>query len=537
MEQKKNEKDVLVVRDKQTGEIGVVTGLNSDGTPKTTPAKGANHKDFLLFDKNSNPVDSFMDNFFRQCKEPTRFGFYRVAADNVSEVIDVFKDLLKDPKNNADLLAAYRIDTSKYEQQIQTVSPKNDSAVNDLDPFWQAIEDHWTSEKKQLQPEAKQVEEQQTKSEEEKIAPIDERRIDWGKLEELYGVNRQSLEESGDLEKMLNYGKSDMVAIVPNIGGERLEMDARLSFKEMPDGSFSLVPQTIRQEPKLDGEFMGHTFSEEDKANLKKSGNMGRVVDLVDKDTGEVIPAFISLDRKTNQIEAVAVKDVPIPTKIGKTELSDHEISELRAGRAIPNKEIVLSESRKFTATLQVNVERGGVEFVPRQEKQRQERKQRNSNQNTQKRQNQKPQDDGEQKSKNYNFQWVDEQGHIRAPKTMGGVELSVEQQKDFTVGKAILVKDMKRDGKGEPFTAYVRYNHEAGKPHYFKNNPDVSQAKEVTPASESRTQVAVNSEGKTNEATKDVKQPLKQGQTQPKPEQRRESEQRKQNKPRRMGM
>ena len=138
MEQKKNEKDVLVVRDKQTGEIGVVTGLNSDGTPKTTPAKGANHKDFLLFDKNSNPVDSFMDNFFRQCKEPTRFGFYRVAADNVSEVIDVFKDLLKDPKNNADLLAAYRIDTSKYEQQIQTVSPKNDSAVNDLDPFWQA---------------------------------------------------------------------------------------------------------------------------------------------------------------------------------------------------------------------------------------------------------------------------------------------------------------------------------------------------------------------------------------------------------------
>lgn len=509
MEQKKNEKDVLVVRDEQTGEIGVVTGLNSDGTPKTTPAKGANHKDFLQFDKNSNPVDSFMDNFFRQCKEPTRFGFYRVAADNVSEVIDVFKDLLKDPKTNADLLAPHRIDTEKYDKQMKQVE-------------------------QEVSP---QKEEEPKKSEKEEFAPIDESRIDWTKLEEMYGVSRQSLEESGDLAKMLNYGKSDMIAIAPNIGGERLEMDARLSFKEMPDGSIALMPQTIRQEPKLDAQFMGHTFTEEDKANLKKSGNMGRVVDLVDKNTGEVIPAFISLDRKTNQIEAIAVKDVPIPTKIGKTELSDHEISELRAGRAIPNKEIVLSESRKFTATLQVNVERGGVEFVPRQEKQRQERKQRNSNQNTQKPQNQKPQGDGEQKPKNYNFQWVDEQGNIRAPKTMGGVELSIEQQKNFTEGKAILVKDMKRDGKGEPFTAYVRYNHEAGKPHYFKNNPDVSQSKEVTPTSESRTQVAVNSEGKTNEATKDVKQPLKQGQTQPKPEQRRESEQRKQNKPRRMGM
>ena len=509
MEQKKNEKDVLVVRDEQTGEIGVVTGLNNDGTPKTTPAKGANHKDFLQFDKNSNPVDSFLDNFFRQCKEPTRFGFYRVAADNIGELIDVFKDLLKDPKANADLLAPHRIDTEKYEKQTEQVE-------------------------QEVSP---QKEEEQQKSEKEEFAPIDESRIDWNKIEELYGVNRQVLEDSGDLEKMLNYGKSDMVAIAPNIGGERLEMDARLSFKEMPDGSIALMPQTIRQEPKLDGEFMGHTFSEEDKANLKKSGNMGRVVDLADKNTGEVIPAFISLDRKTNQIEAVAVKDVPIPTKIGKTELSCHEMSELRAGRAIPNKEIVLSERRKFTATLQVNVERGGVEFVPRQEKQRQERKQRNSNQNTQKPQNQKPQGDGEHKPKNYNFQWVDEQGHIRAPKTMGGVELSIEQQKNFTEGKAILVKDMKRDGKGEPFTAYVRYNHEAGKPHYFKNNPDVSQTKEITPASESRTQVAVNSEGKTNEATKDVKQPLKQGQTQPKPEQRRESEQRKQNKPRRMGM
>ena len=28
-----------------------------DGTPKTTAASGANQKDFLLFDKNSNPLD------------------------------------------------------------------------------------------------------------------------------------------------------------------------------------------------------------------------------------------------------------------------------------------------------------------------------------------------------------------------------------------------------------------------------------------------------------------------------------------------
>ena len=153
------------------------------------------------------------------------------------------------------------------------------------------------------------------------------------------------------------------------------------------------------------------------------------------------------------------------------------------------------------------------MKFERRKEKQRQERKQRNTNQNTQKQQNQKPQGDGEHKPKNYNFQWVDEQGHIRAPKTMGGVELSIEQQKNFTEGKAILVKDMKRGGKGEPFTAYVRYNHEEGKPNYFKNNPNVAQTKEITPASETLTQVPVNSEGKTMTPPKHVTHHIKQEQ------------------------
>lgn len=46
----------------------------------------------------------------------------------------------------------------------------------------------------------------------------------------------------------------------------------------------------------------------------------------------------------------------------------------------------------------------------------------------------------------------------------------------------------------------------------FLKWNPDKSQAKEVTPDNASRTQVAVNSEGKTNEATKHVKEPAQAG-------------------------
>lgn len=548
----KNEKDVLIVRDEKTGEISVVAGLKSDGTPKTTAATEANKGNFLQFDKNSNVLESFLENFYRQCKEPKRFGFYRVAADTVEQVIDVFKELLKDPEANKDLLAPHRVDTEKYEQQAPTVPeeikpvPSESNEFNDLDPFWQSVEDHWFPDEKESekQEQAQKEEHQQEQTQDgqsaqenpdEKKHLIDESRIDWADMKEVYGIDRAGLEASGDLEKMLGYGKSGLVTVAPYINGERFELEARLSFKELPDGSIGLVPHAIRKEPKLDQEFMGHTFTPEDKENLKKTGNMGRTVELVDKETGEIIPSYISIDRQTNEITFLPVKDAPTMTGIGQTRFTEHEIGELRAGRAIPNKEIVLSEKRKFTATLQINVERRGVEFVPKQNGQNQ--RQRNG-QTAQQSPKPRPsvqtttaqtatgqtsaQPEGGQKPKVYKFQWLDENGNIRAPKTMGGVLLTPEQQKSFTEGKAILVKDMKRDGKGEPYTAYVKYDFEAGKPKYFRASPDVSQAKVVAPASESRTQVAVNTDGKTNEATKNVREPLRQGQTQPTGGQRR---------------
>ena len=73
MAKKSDEKDVLIVRDEKTGEISVVAGLNADGSPKRTPARLDNAKDFLLFDKHGDMLDNFFKNFFRQCKEPSRF--------------------------------------------------------------------------------------------------------------------------------------------------------------------------------------------------------------------------------------------------------------------------------------------------------------------------------------------------------------------------------------------------------------------------------------------------------------------------------
>ena len=74
------------------------------------------------------------------------------------------------------------------------------------------------------------------------------------------------------------------------------------------------------------------------------------------------------------------------------------------------------------------------------------------------------------------------------------------------------------KDKKGQEFNAYIKVNDEKGKLDFYKWNPDKAQAKgaEVIPDNKSKTQVAVNSEGKTNEATKDVKEPLAKEQVKP---------------------
>ena len=61
----------------------------------------------------------------------------------------------------------------------------------------------------------------------------------------------------------------------------------------------------------------------------------------------------------------------------------------------------------------------------------------------------------------------------------------------------------------------YLKFSPEKGRPLTYANDPD--KAVSQKPASESQTQVAVNNDGKTNEQTKGVKEPLQQGQTAPK--------------------
>ena len=186
---------------------------------------------------------------------------------------------------------------------------------------------------------------------------------------------------------------------------------------------------------------------------------------------------------------ALRADRVNIPKEIKGVTLSDAQYKDLVEGKAVKVEGMTAKSGKTFDATLQVNAERKGVEFIFDDRQGLKERQQ-------------------------YSLQ----QG---APHKLCVLELSEKQREALDSGRTLYLKNMV-DKAGNKFNAYVRMDKEHNRPRFYKWNPDEKQEtgkeKVVAVAEEHKTQVAVNNHGKINEATKNVKEPLKTGQSQPMP-------------------
>ena len=477
MAQDLNQEEVLIARNNETGKVGAVTGLNKDGTPKMTDVKSAKLSDLVKFSKGQNPMEAFFSNFLRQCKNPSTFGFFKVPADRFDSVGRAMAEFMQEPEKNAEILKDFKVEVPRQAQKQEEAPQQKAETPQQTTPETQSpVGDN----------EQKEV----------KHTAIDESKINWDSLKEKWGIDRAELEKSGDLKEMLYNRKSKLVTVTPTFGGEKFPIDARLSFRTDADGNVKVVPHFIHKEPKLDQEFEGYKFTKEDKAALKETGNLGKVVELTDKNTGEKIPSYVSIDRLTNEIVSVPVKSVYIKDTIGQTKLTTAEIMELKQGKALPPKQISDKSGKTYNVVLQVSADRKGVEFVP----------------GGARRQSQEQtagygQQQGQERSS-----WLTKDGLIKPISKWAGVPMTPEQQEAYKKGDVVEMKNM-TDKKGQPCTVYLQFNPEKQRPVTSFNDPRVKVAEE------SRTQKAVNNDGLTNEATKYVAEPLQKYQTAPKNE------------------
>lgn len=461
--------DILLVFDKEKKTINAVKGIDENGELQTVPPKQEHNNDFLKVDKQGNALENFLKNFFNQLKDPTRFSFFKVAPEDTERTVKIIQENIKNPTPAADEM----LDKIRIEPKDLKVENPKESIIQEQKPDTNKYF-------------------------------IDPNKINWGDLKNL-GITKEQLEKSKALEPMLRgYKSPSTFPIEANFGSMVMKTDARLSFRPDSEGNVVLAIHGIRKEPELDRPFFGHQFTDEDKKNLRETGNMGRIVDVKNYRTGELVPSFISIDKQTNELVSMKASSLKLPDEIKGVKLDEKQKAALMEGKAVFLENMISAKNKPFSAFVQVNAEKRSLEFIFSEKEQKQTQQQ------------------GQQ-------QRNDQPEGVRIPKSLAGVELSDKQQADLRADKTIYVKGLK-DKEGQEYNAYVKVNHEKGKLDFYKFNPDKAKekAKEITPANEHKTQVAVNSEGKTNEATKHTKESLKPGQATPTGEQKKKREEKK---------
>ena len=463
MESNSNDNYVLILEDrtevkneKEAGKLSVISGIDDKGNLKTTEAIAANQAAFLKFNNKDGLLKNFMSNFLRQFNDPSRFGLYKVLANNVEQGVDNLRTMLQSREK------------PESKQQLTEIGVSFDDYL----------------------PKKKNA------------TVIDESKIDWKQLDNL-GLTRERLEQSGELEKMLSWQKSNLVTIAVPIGDTTIYTEARLAFRTDDSGNVGLAIHPLRKEPQLDFPYMGYKFSPEEKEQLLATGNLGKTIEVTPKN-GNPFSAYVSIDPQTNEIVALRADRVAIPKEIKGVTLSDAQYKDLVEGKAVKVEGMTAKSGKSFDATLQVNAEKKGIEFIF----------------------------DGKQGLKERQ-QHTQQQG---APHKLCGLKLREKQREALDSGRTLYLKNMV-DKQGQSFNAYVRMDKEQNRPRFYKWNPDKKQEtgkeKVVAVAEEHKTQIAVNNQGKTNEATKNVNEPLKSGQTQPTAAQKQKQDENKQKKSR----
>lgn len=429
--------ELMLVHNKNDPKAGgrAVSGIDGQGKVKTVPADERNENSFLKFDKNSSILENFIKNFWSQLKNPTHFRLIRMTVHDYKMNKQAIRDLAEGKQTDAvkEFLKRYEIRPKENRKEQNVNQEKTETMAKKKQQQPQQPQE--PLQQSEVQQAAQGAQPQVPQAEQQPQAPryrYNEDMIDWNALEKI-GVSKASLEQEGLLDSMLKgYKTNKLVPLTLTLDAATIRMDARLSLIPMQNGQVGLGVHGIRKEPQLERPYFGHIFTEEDKKNLRESGNMGRVAEL-NLRGGTTEPCLISIDKNTNELVAVRQEHVYVQDEVRGVKLSPDEIQTLKNGGQVFVDGMISNKGKEFSATLQYSAERRGLEFIF-------------------------PKDQA------FNQQ------------SLGGVQLSPTQLKMLSEGHTILVEDMKRRNSDEVFSSFVTLDKVTGRPNYTRHNPETGE-------------------------------------------------------------
>lgn len=429
--------ELMLVHNKNDPKAGVraVSEIDGQGKVKTVPADERNENSFLKFDKNSSILENFIKNFWSQLKNPTHFRLIRMTVHDYKMNKQAIRDLAEGKQTDAvkEFLKRYEIRPKENRKEQNVNQEKTETMAKKKQQQPQQPQE--PLQQSEVQQAAQKTQPQVPQAEQQPQAPryrYNEDMIDWNALEKI-GVPKASLEQEGLLDSMLKgYKTNKLVPLTLTLDAATIRMDARLSLIPMQNGQVGLGIHGIRKEPQLERPYFGHIFTEEDKKNLRESGNMGRVAEL-NLRGGTTEPCLISIDKNTNELVAVRQEHVYVQDEVRGVKLSPDEIQTLKNGGQVFVDGMISNKGKEFSATLQYSAERRGLEFIFPKEQ-------------------------------------------VFNQQSLGGVQLSPTQLKMLSEGHTILVEDMKRRNSDEVFSSFVTLDKVTGRPNYTRHNPETGE-------------------------------------------------------------
>jgi hypothetical protein len=445
--------EILLLLDKEKNKIQAVKGIDNNGKLETVDTNKKNQNQFMRVDKQGDFFSNFFSNFVSQLKNPTNFSFFKVPEPVAIDMTNEMQKQMDRPTPEGEQLMKQHEVKAEPDKSNNKQENKNSMTTTQT-----------TSETSEYRYKPEQ--------------------IDWQTMNNL-GLNKEKLEKMNLLDPLLRgFKTNELVPVSLNLGTAVTRMDARLSLQQNDEGVVVVAIHGIRKEPILNFAFFGHEFSKEDKENLLKTGNMGRVVNLTNPKTNETIPSIVSVDRLTNELVALRTDKIKIPDEIKGVKLDDVQKQTLMEGKPLHIEGMTSKKGTSFDAEVQFNADKRFVEFL------------------------------FDRNNTNKQLQNNEQSQSKETPKTFRGKELDNEQYQKFKDGQTVYVSGLV-DKKGKEYKGYITFNKETNKTDFSFQNPNKIK-EEAKPTEAHKTQTAVNSEGKTNDATKKIKEPLKSGQKSP---------------------
>jgi hypothetical protein len=281
---------------------------------------------------------------------------------------------------------------------------------------------------------------QNARSTQERKPPISEDQL--GTVKEQLkniGVDIGKLQENGDLNKMLYYGKSGLVNIYLNTGdgtNTKARTQGKLSIIKDANGDYQL--KTYPQRALNIDKYFSHEFTETQKENLMKHGNAGEVLSVSFGEGQDPKKVLVSLDRDTNNLHSHDIGKIHLPEKYFGAEITPEMKAQILEGKSVEVKGMISPKNpdNTFDGKVMYNA--------------------------------------GEKKLAIVEF----DKHQVREVTKIGNVQLTQEQIKSFAAGEGIHLKGFQRKGHDSVSDLFVQRDKD-GSFKFDKSNPNPAKEPE----------------------------------------------------------